>query len=509
MSEEVARSKLCCSCNEVATKMQTLEAMVQAMEEKQLEKEDCLLRALNDGLLERTNMKEWFYKRVAKSCIGLSRNLIDLNSQMVAANESTRVGNLKLEIPTFYGGICEGVKSWIMSIENLFDVLGVTRDSIKVSIAICGLRNIAKTWSVLYLRNKEGSLSSWYEFKDALYNRFWNSEIACDYQTELNDLTQDYMDVESYIAKFEELCVNSDNHELNEVLAARFLNGLNSWAASPCENKVLRYTQHSVESNVDRGFQTLGAIEWVDNLIVAIDGGSSVNYISEEFVRANHLEVSDLCEPCKLRWLHGGMELSVTQNAKVNLRIRELEIFELLDVVPMTACDVVLGIPFIKKMGIVYIGALNTFSYRDRAYKLVELRSLSPWESEHIMFRKRVLQKEFIKVNNVQQNKKEGTFVEGESSGGVGGTLYTNQDLSFVHFVASHRSQNQMKEEKVFLSIGGPRLFPFKNRRKFAMRSWPPLKELSPTPFSGNNEVEEESLNQQVSKESSDDFPSN
>ncbi|CAI9089886.1 OLC1v1024535C1 [Oldenlandia corymbosa var. corymbosa] len=66
-----------------------------------------------------------------------------------------------------------------------------------------------------------------------------------------------------------------------------------------------------------------------------------------------------------------------------------------------------------------------------------------------------------------------------------------------------------MKEQKVFLSVGGPRLFPFKNRRKFAVRTWPSLKEYSPTPSNGNNEVKEESLNhEQVSEESSGDFPS-
>ncbi|CAI9115399.1 OLC1v1016298C1 [Oldenlandia corymbosa var. corymbosa] len=41
------------------------------------------------------------------------------------------------------------------------------------------------------------------------------------------------------------------------------------------------------------------------------------------------------------------------------------------------------------------------------------------------------------------------------------------------------------------------------------MRTWSSLKEHLPTPSSGSNEVEEESLNhQQVSKESSGDFPS-
>ncbi|CAI9106156.1 OLC1v1005232C1 [Oldenlandia corymbosa var. corymbosa] len=48
----------------------------------------------------------------------------------------------------------------------------------------------------------------------------------------------------------------------------------------------------------------------------------------------------------------------------------------------------------------------------------------------------------------------------------------------------------------MFLSVGGLRLFPFKNRKKFAVITWPSLEELSPTPSSGNIEVEEESLNQ-------------
>ncbi|CAI9090051.1 OLC1v1024735C1 [Oldenlandia corymbosa var. corymbosa] len=224
----------------------------------------------------------------------------------------------------------------------------------------------------------------------------------------------------------------------------------------------LRYTPHCVESNVDHVFCTIGAIDRVDNLIVAIDGGSSINWISEEFVRV--LEVKDLSEHYKLRLLHGGMELSVTQSVKVDLRIGDLVSSELLDIVPMTACDVVLGLLFIKKLGMVFVGSLNVFSYRDHEHRLVELRSLSPWESEHIMFKRRELVRALCKVTDVQQNKKE---------------------------------------------VGGPRLFPFKNRRKFTMRTWASLKDYSPMPSNGNNEVEEESLNHnQVSEESSGDFPS-
>ncbi|CAI9117338.1 OLC1v1018714C1 [Oldenlandia corymbosa var. corymbosa] len=181
-------------------------------------------------------------------------------------------------------------------------------------------------------------------------------------------------------------------------------------------------------------------------------------------------------------------------------------------------------------MGMVLVGRMNMYSYLDNEGKRIELRSLLLWESESITLKRRVLENEVCKVNTVLVTKNDGVLVEGELSGGVGGTLNANHDLSFVHFVGtrdsrmnpfhegeddenhrtSHRSLNQMKEQKVVLSIGGPRLVPFKSRRKFPVRNWPFLKELSPHPSSRSNEEKEESLNQdQVSKESSDDFANN
>ncbi|CAI9089879.1 OLC1v1024528C1 [Oldenlandia corymbosa var. corymbosa] len=66
-----------------------------------------------------------------------------------------------------------------------------------------------------------------------------------------------------------------------------------------------------------------------------------------------------------------------------------------------------------------------------------------------------------------------------------------------------------MKEQKVFLSVGGPRLFPFKNRRKFAVRTWPSLEELSPTPSRGNIEVEEGPLSEDQGLEESNEYFAN
>ncbi|CAI9112538.1 OLC1v1012999C1 [Oldenlandia corymbosa var. corymbosa] len=241
MSEEVAKSEVCCPCREIEEKLRQLEVAVQELEEISLNKE-CL--------------REDIFKKIESMQQDLIQCFIDANCRMDAMKDSASVGKLKLEILTFYGGICEGVESRVVSIENLFELLEVTKDSVKISITVQG----------------------------AIYNRFWNSEIAYESQAELYELVQGDMDVESYITKFEELCLNGNS--------------------------------------------------------VSLD--SRMNPFQEEKDDENHM--------------------------------------------------------------------------------------------------------------------------------------------------ASHQSQHQMKEQKVFLSVGGPRLFPFKNRRKFAVRSWPSLKEFSPTPSSGNIE---------------------
>ncbi|CAI9094714.1 OLC1v1030501C1 [Oldenlandia corymbosa var. corymbosa] len=336
----------------------------------------CVEQELHNLKQEHEGLRGSTFKEIESMQQDLIQRFIDANYRVDTMKDSACIDKLKIEISTFYGGICEGLESWVESTENLFELLNVTRDSVKISIAIQGLRHIAKNWSVLYLRNLDGSEHNGHDFREAIYNRFWSIDIGYEIQYDLYELVQGDMDVESYIAKFKKLCFNGGSDDLNEVY------------------------------------------RW----------GSSINCISEEFVRVNHLEVNDLSEPYKLCWLHGGMELSVTQSAKVDLRIGDLVTSELLDIVPMTA--------------------------------LVELRSLSPWESEHIMFKKRELSKALCKVKDVQQNKKEGTFEEGESSGG-----------------------------------------------KFAVRTWPSLEELSITPSSGNIEIEEELLSQdQGLEESNEDF---
>ncbi|CAI9117232.1 OLC1v1018581C1 [Oldenlandia corymbosa var. corymbosa] len=383
MSEEIAKTKVYCPCRVIEAQVQELGALLKSFEVSDIGVHDEIVNKQLVNFSEKVLCVEQEVQNVKQEHEGLSRSIF----KEIESMQRDLINVLLIQIIVWINeGFC------------------VCWDSVKISIAI----------------------------QETIYNRFWSRDIAYEIQTDLCELVQGDMDVESLIAKFfEELCLNSGSNDLNEVLVVRLLNGLNSCYKDDVslikENDLYRTFQRVV-------LLELCAIDWIDSFIVAIDGGSYINCISKEFVRVNHLEVKDLSEPYKLRWLHGGMELSATQSA--------------------------------KKLGMVFVGSLNVFSYRDHENRLVELRSLSPWESEHIMFERRELARPLYKVKDVQQNKKEG---------------------------------KDLVAQDCFL---------FKNRRKFVVRTWPSLKKYSPTPSSGNNEVEEESLiQQQVSVESSDDFP--
>ncbi|CAI9089772.1 OLC1v1024406C1 [Oldenlandia corymbosa var. corymbosa] len=254
-------------------------------------------------------------EEIAKTKVCCPCRVIEVNFSEKVLCVEQELQNLKEEHEGFSRSIFKEIESMQQDLIQRFIDANYRMDATKDSACV------AKNWSVLYLHNPNGSEHTWYDFKETIYNRFWNSDIAYEIQTDLCELVQDDMDVESYIAKFEELCLNSDSNDLNEVLVVRFLNGLNS-----CYKDDVSLMK---ENDLYCAFQRvvlleLRVIDWVDNLIVAIDGGSSINCISEEFVRVNHLQVKYLSKPYKVRWLHGGMELSVTHSAKVDLRIGDL-----------------------------------------------------------------------------------------------------------------------------------------------------------------------------------------
>ncbi|XP_042012102.1 uncharacterized protein LOC121760510 [Salvia splendens] len=80
--------------------------------------------------------------------------------------------------------------------------------------------------------------------------------------------------------------------------------------------------------------------------LVIIDGGSCANVVSEQLVAKLGLEDIKHPRPYKLQWLGEAGELKVTTQSLVPLKNGVFEDDVLCDVIPMTACHVLLGRPW-------------------------------------------------------------------------------------------------------------------------------------------------------------------
>ncbi|XP_042027216.1 uncharacterized protein LOC121774397 [Salvia splendens] len=79
--------------------------------------------------------------------------------------------------------------------------------------------------------------------------------------------------------------------------------------------------------------------------LVIIDGGSCTNVVCDRLVAKLGLKVLKHPNPYKLQWLGDFGELRVKAQCKVPLKIGEVEEEILCDIIPMTACHVLLGRP--------------------------------------------------------------------------------------------------------------------------------------------------------------------
>src|SRR4029078_9616696 len=99
----------------------------------------------------------------------------------------------------------------------------------------------------------------------------------------------------------------------------------------------------------------------VCNLI--IDGGSCTNVISSQAVEKLSLPTCSHPKPYSLKWLNDQEDLKVTKRALVSFSIGDKYKDEVLcDVVPMTACHLLLGRPWQFDRRVIHDGFANTHS---------------------------------------------------------------------------------------------------------------------------------------------------
>ncbi|XP_074267334.1 uncharacterized protein LOC141590662 [Silene latifolia] len=113
---------------------------------------------------------------------------------------------------------------------------------------------------------------------------------------------------------------------------------------------------------------------------VIIDSGSCTNVASDEMVKKLGLATVVHPKPYALHWLNDGNSVKVTKQARIGLAMGSYTDNVLCDVIPMDACHVLLGRPWMFDRDVVHRGRINEYELRDKGNKIV----LKPMSSQSI-----------------------------------------------------------------------------------------------------------------------------
>jgi len=95
-----------------------------------------------------------------------------------------------------------------------------------------------------------------------------------------------------------------------------------------------------------------------------IDGGSCANVDSQSMVDKLKLAVTPHPKPYTIQWLNQSKGLQITQRCLLSLSIDKAYKDEIwCDIVPMDACRVLLGRPWLFDRGVMHNGRLNTYTF--------------------------------------------------------------------------------------------------------------------------------------------------
>jgi len=109
-----------------------------------------------------------------------------------------------------------------------------------------------------------------------------------------------------------------------------------------------------------------------------IDGGSCTNVASQSMVAKLKLEVLPHSKPYTLQWLNEGKGLQVSSRCLVSLGIGKTYQDEVwCDIIPMNACHILLGRPWLFDREVIYDGYLNTYSFLKEG-KRITLTPIQP-----------------------------------------------------------------------------------------------------------------------------------
>ncbi|KAD6118682.1 hypothetical protein E3N88_09953 [Mikania micrantha] len=114
---------------------------------------------------------------------------------------------------------------------------------------------------------------------------------------------------------------------------------------------------------------------------VIIDGGSCANVASQTLISKLGLEIEPHPSPYVIQWLNQDKGLRVTHRVQVHLSIGKIYEDDVwCDVIPMDACHVLLGRPWLFDRRVMHDGYLNTYTflYKERRVTLTPINPTLP-----------------------------------------------------------------------------------------------------------------------------------
>ena len=109
-----------------------------------------------------------------------------------------------------------------------------------------------------------------------------------------------------------------------------------------------------------------------------IDGGSYVNVASKTLVEKPKLLVSPHPSPYTIQWLNQGKGLQISSRCLLSFSIgKNYKDGIWCDIVPMDACHVLLGHPWLFDRSVMHDGHLNTYTFT-KDHKKITLAPLKP-----------------------------------------------------------------------------------------------------------------------------------
>ena len=167
-----------------------------------------------------------------------------------------------------------------------------------------------------------------------------------EYQAHIDEEEREEETELSLSEAIEEVVVGPDTGEL--LVIRRALSGIRSQEGLE-QRKAIFHTRCTVGSQV---------------CSLIIDGGSCANVVSQSMVDRLKLVVTPHSKPYTIQWLNHNKDLQITQRCLLSLSIGKIYNDEIwCDVLPMDACHILLGRPWLFDRSVIHDGRMNTYTF--------------------------------------------------------------------------------------------------------------------------------------------------